>query len=101
MRIFYNIAIARYVHFKLDEEHLVKLMIALKPIVEWTTLGDCLGLKAHSLKTIEEEQRGKIERCKREMLVHWLESSKNPTKDHLYKSLLEFKLLHPTVDVSN
>ena len=76
-------------------------MIALNPIVEWTTLGDCLGLKVHSLRKIEEEQREKIERCKREMLVHWLESSKDSTKDHLYKSLLEFKHLHPTIDVSN
>ena len=79
----------------------MELLIALKPIVEWATLGDCLGLKDHSIQKIEEEKRGKIERCKREMLVHWLESSKNPTKNHLYKSLLEFKHLHPTIEVSS
>ena len=99
--MFYHIVIALYTHFKLDEEHLVKLMIALNPIVEWITLGDCLGLKVHSLRKIGEEQSRKIERCKREMLLLWMESSKNSTKDHLYKSLLEFKLLHPTIDVSS
>ena len=46
---------------------------AVKEVVDWKELGLKLGLLWHTLSVIEEEQRGNIKRCKREMLAAWLQ----------------------------
>ena len=58
---------------------LKELSNELDSVVDWHSLGIKLGMKAHELKTIEENCRGNDERCKHEMLSRWLRSSKHPT----------------------
>ena len=75
---------------------LPKLMHILIPIVDWINFGTYLGLQVYSLKIIEEEQRGKIGNCKREMLQEWLKNAEDTTKIRLYESFLKYKYSHPT-----
>ena len=63
-------------------------MVALKPIVKWFNLGLHLGLSHATLETIEIEQVIRVEECKREMLVAWLQSATNTTKQKLMSALL-------------
>ena len=64
-------------------------MTALKPTVEWFNLGMYLGVSDSDLKEIEREQRGRVQDCKREMLVKWLNSSDDCTKEQLINALWE------------
>ena len=48
---------------------------------EWFNLGTQLGVKDFTLRDIEANHRGDVQRCKREMLRIWLQSGpKNPWK---------------------
>ena len=59
---------------------LKELSNELDSVVNWHSLGVKLGLKDHELRTIEENYRGDgSERCKHEVLSHWLRSTKLPT----------------------
>ena len=73
----------------LDKSHMPSLLMALKPVCgEWCNLGIYLGVEPTVLKTIEIDQRGRVEDCKREMLVAWLRSSEKPcTKQQLMTAL--------------
>ena len=62
-------------------------MVALNPIVKWFDLGLHLGLSHATLETIEIERRERVEECKREMLVAWLQSATNTTKQELMSAL--------------
>ena len=44
---------------------------------DWFTLGLELGLLFPTLKKIDDEKRGDIERCKTEMLAAWLQQQDN------------------------
>lgn len=68
-------------------------MKALKPTVEWFNLGMYLGVSDSDLKEIEREQMGRVQDCKREMLVKWLNGSDNPTVEQLISALWE--ITHP------
>ena len=48
--------------------------------MNWHFLGVKLGLEDHELRTIDHDFRGDgNERCKHEMLSHWLRNAKRPT----------------------
>ena len=48
--------------------------------MHWHLLGVKLGLEDHELRTIDHDFRGDgNERCKHEMLGHWLRNAKCPT----------------------
>ena len=49
----------------------------LKNLNDWQSLGLELGLLYPTLKRIEEEQRGVINKCKTEMLAAWLQQQDN------------------------
>ena len=53
---------------------------ALKNLVEWIRLGLKLGLLYPSLKKIDEDQRGKTDRCVMEMIASWLQQQDNVSK---------------------
>ena len=55
-----------------DLSHLPVLQNVLKQVYQWFNLGLQLGVPYHTLKTIEREQRERVEDSKREMLVAWL-----------------------------
>ena len=46
-------------------------------IVDWKELGLKLGLHYNTLEEIDEEQRGRIRRCRREMIAAWLQGEDN------------------------
>ena len=69
------------------DSHLPLLMVALKPIVKWFDLGLHFGLSHATLETIEIERRERVVECKREMLVAWLQSATNTTKQDLMSAL--------------
>ena len=58
-------------------DDLAKIKMALKNFNNWQSLGLELGLLYPTLKRIEEEQRGVIEKCKTEMLAAWLQQQDN------------------------
>ena len=70
-----------------ENSHLASLMKVLNPIVEWIKLGVYLGVSHAKLKKIEKEQREQVDNCKQEMLVAWLNSSENTTKQDLKSAL--------------
>ena len=67
-------------------------MVALSPIVKWFDLGLHLGLSHATLEKIEIEQVIRVEECKREMLVAWLQSATNTTKQELMSALPKIPL---------
>ena len=69
------------------DSHLPLLMVALKPIVKWFDLSLHLGLSHATLETIEIERRERVVECKREVLVAWLQSATNTTKQDLMNAL--------------
>ena len=58
---------------------LKELWDALDSIVDWYSLGVKLGLEDHQLRMIRRDYHGDNERCKYEILSHWLQSAKLPT----------------------
>ena len=64
------------------------LVTALSTVYQWFSLGIRLGLSHPALKTIEENQRGQVERCRIDMLDLWLKGPKNKrTKQFLQNAL--------------
>ena len=49
----------------------------LRNVNNWQSLGLELGLLHPTLKRIDEEQRGLIDKCKTEMLAAWLQQQDN------------------------
>ena len=52
----------------------------MKEIVDWKGLGLKLGIYYNTLEEIDEEQRGRIKKCRREMLAAWLRGEDNAKK---------------------
>ena len=61
-------------------DDLAEIKITLQDFNDWQSLGLQLGLLYHTLKRIEEEQRGVIDKCKTEMLAAWLQQQDNVPK---------------------
>ena len=51
-------------------------------------LGLQLGIEYRTLQKIDEEQRGRIEKCKREMLAAWLQGEDN-AKEQTWSTLVD------------
>ena len=73
------------------------LVIALSIVYQWFLLGIHLGLSHSTLKTIEENQRGQVERCRIDMLDMWL---KGPAEKRT-KQCLKFALQQLTPTSTN
>lgn len=52
---------------------LFEVKMKLKHFNDWQNLGLALGLPYPTLKRIDEEQRGAIDKCMTEMLAVWLQ----------------------------
>ena len=50
---------------------------ALKNVIDWIDLGLALGLHYPTLQKIDNEKRGKVNSCMREMLAAWLQKQDN------------------------
>ena len=59
----------------------------MKPVSDWHSLGIYLDLKTHQLDTIEKNHHGDDERCRTEMLIAWLNSTKTPTWEAIVEAL--------------
>ena len=51
--------------------------MAIKNLTDWQSLGLALGLLYPTLKKIDEDQRGKTDKCVMEMLAAWLQQQDN------------------------
>ena len=58
-------------------DDLAEVKRTLKTLNEWQSLGLELGLLYSTLKRIEKEQCGVIDKCKTEMLAAWLQQQEN------------------------
>ena len=56
---------------------LFEVKTALKNVVDWIDLGLALGLHYPTLQKIDDEKRGKVNSCMREMLAAWLQQQDN------------------------
>ena len=72
-------------------------MTVLSTVYQWFPLGIHLGLSLPTLKTIEENQRGQVERCRIDMLDMWL---KGPEEKRT-KQCLKFALQQLTPTSTN
>ena len=62
-------------------DDLFEVKMKLKNLNDWQSLGLALGLLYPTLKRIEEEKRGAIDKCKTEMIVAWLLQQDNVCKN--------------------
>ena len=60
-----------------DIDDLFEVKMKLKNLNDWQSLGLALGLLYPTLKRMEEEQRGAIDKCKTEMIAAWLQQQDN------------------------
>ena len=58
---------------------LFDIKMTLKNLTDWQSLGLALGLLYPTLKKIDEDQRGKTDKCVMEMIAAWLEKKDNVT----------------------
>ena len=73
--------------YPLDISDLDCVLDTVKEIIDWKDLGLKLGLYYHTLEIIDEEQRGRIQRCKREMLAAWLQGE-DDAKEQTWSTLV-------------
>ena len=71
-----------------DTSDLDDVVESVKGLNDWRRLGDKLGIDYNTLEKIDEEQRGRIERCKREMLAAWLQGEDN-AKERTWSTLVD------------
>ena len=65
------------------------LVTALSTVYQWFQLGILLRLSHPTLKTIEENQRGQVERCRIDMLDMWLKGSEENRNKQVLQSALK------------
>ena len=65
------------------------LVTALSTVYQWFQLGILLGLSHPTLKTIEENQRGQVERCRIDMLAMWLKGSEEKRSKKFLQNALK------------
>ena len=75
-------------YFLSDTSDLDDVVESVKKLNDWKSLGDKLGIDYNTLEKIDEEQRGRIERCKREMLAAWLQGEDN-AKEQTWSTLVD------------
>ena len=74
-----------YVCVPLD---LSDVLESVKEVIDWKELGLQLGIEYSTLEEIEEEQRGRVRRCRREMLAAWLQGEDN-AKEQTWSTLVD------------
>ena len=57
-----------------------EIKMAIKNLSDWQSLGLALGLLYPTLKKIDDDQRGKTDRCVMEMIAAWLQQQDNVSK---------------------
>ena len=72
----------------LDISDLDDVLESVKDVVDWMDLGLKLGILYPTMRKIEEEQRGRVERCKREMMAAWLQGEDN-AKEQTWSTLMD------------
>ena len=72
----------------IDITDLDDVLESVKEIVDWKELGLKLGLHYDTLEEIDDEQRGRIRRCRREMLAAWLRGE-DSAKEQTWSSLVD------------
>ena len=70
-----------------EKPHLVELTNELHEVVDWLHLGLYLGIAPNELYSIEEENRGKVKRCRHAMLMWWLQHGRNLTWNFVVDAL--------------
>ena len=73
------------------------LVTALSTVYQWFPLGIHLGLSHPTLKTIEENQRGQVERCRIDMLDAWLKGPVETRNKQILQNALQ--QLTPSITV--
>ena len=68
--------------------NLDEVLESVEEIVDWMKLGLKLGILHPTLKKIDQEERGCIERCKREMLAAWLRGDDN-AREQTWSTLVD------------
>ena len=58
-------------------DDLFDVKMSLKNLNDWQSLGLALGLLYPTLKKIDDDQRGKTDKCVMEMIAAWLEKKDN------------------------
>ena len=70
-----------------DETHAQHILPAIKDLVtEWKIVATYLGLSSAEVSTIDEQSRGDIAQCRREMIITWLKKP-DPTREALVDAL--------------
>ena len=72
-----------------DDSHLSVLVAALRSVHQWFPLGIHLGLSCPTLKIIEQNERGQVERCRIEMLDVWLKGPEEKRSKHYLQLALQ------------
>ena len=62
-------------------DDLFKVKMTLKNLTDWQSLGLALGLLYSTIKKIDEDQRGKTDKCLMEMIAAWLQRQDNVCKN--------------------
>lgn len=70
-----------------DETHAQHILPAIKDLVtEWKIVATYLGLSSAEVSTIDEQSRGNVAQCRREMIITWLKKP-DPTREALVDAL--------------
>ena len=72
----------------LDISDLCNVVESVKDVVDWMDLGLKLGILYPTMRKIENEQRGHVEGCKREMMAAWLQGEDN-AKEQTWSTLMD------------
>ena len=62
-------------------DDLFKVKMTLKNLNDWQSLGLALGLLYSTIKKIDEDKRGKTDKCLMEMIAAWLQRQDNVCKN--------------------
>ena len=61
---------------------------ALRPVVQWKSLGVELEISAAKIKEIDNNNRGQVAECKHDMVQFWLESNSSSSWRKLIDALI-------------
>ena len=79
-------------HAQIDEiliigSNLAEYVRDTKEVTRWYALGVQLGIKASYLKELENNHKGDTERCRIDMLEHWLNNDSKATRSKLAEAV--------------
>ena len=74
---------------------------ALRPMVQWKSLGVELEISAAKIKEIDHNNRGQVAECKHDMVQLWLESDRSSSWRKLIDALISNDQSVLTTPMSN